>query len=220
LLALQNDEFPMVFLDMTAPGLRADLVASDHEAGAYLATRYLLDRGHRRILLLTHPPVSSSVAARIAGYDRALLLSGIQSPPEWKAWIDLGIHLAGYHEGRMWWGGCQAILPLLRSVERPLAVLAVDSYTGWGVYEACRELGLRIPEDVSVMAFDDVDITRALSPPMTVISQRTDEIARVGLELLDARIQAKPPALPGRRDLRQVLMDMDLIERGSVANAG
>lgn len=218
LSVLDNDHFPMVLVDMTTPGLRVDLATSDNEAGAYTATRYLLDRGHRRVLFLAHQLIVSSVMARINGYERALSAAGISPSPEWKTWVDIGVHTAGYREGRPWLGGCRAIQPLLSRLEKPVAVLAVDSYTGWGVYEACRELNLRIPEDVSVVGFDDVDVTRALFPQMTVISQRTDEIARAALELLDARIKSGPAAVPGRKDLRQILIDVDLLERGSVAS--
>jgi LacI family transcriptional regulator len=217
LATLENDRFAMVLLDMSTSVLQADLATSNNEAGAYMATRYLLDRGHRRVLFLSHPLAVSSVMARTDGYHRAMASLGIQPSPEWKVWSDLHTHVSGCSEGRVWWGGCRAILPLLRCIERPLAVLAVDSYTGWGVYQACRELNLRIPQDVSVIAFDDVELTRVLTPPMTVISQRTDEIARAGLELLDSRLRAGPPTAAGRRELRQVLIDVNLIERDSVA---
>jgi LacI family transcriptional regulator len=217
LTALDKVGFPMVLLDMNTPGLQADLVTSNNELGAYSATRYLLDRGHRRIVFLSHAMIVSSVLARISGYERALFSAGIQAPPEWRVTIGLGVHSEGHREGRPWFGGCQAILPVLRQIERPVAVLAVDSYTGWGVYEACRELGLRIPDDVSVIAFDDVEITRALYPPMTVVAQRTDDMARTAIELLDARIQCEPAAVAGRKEIRQILIDVDLIERGSVA---
>jgi DNA-binding LacI/PurR family transcriptional regulator len=215
--ALQASSFPMVLVDMGAPGLRADMVSSDHEAGAQLATRYLFDRGHRRVLFLTHPPVSSSVVSRVAGYEQALRRAGIEPRPEWKAWIDLAVHQEGYRQGRKWWGGCQAILPLLRELQGPVAVLAVDSYTGWGVYEACRQLGLRIPEDVSVIAFDDIEIAHAVSPQMTIVSQRTDEIGRAAVDLLEKRIQSSSPRHVGRRQITNVLIDVDLIERESVA---
>jgi DNA-binding LacI/PurR family transcriptional regulator len=105
---------------------------------------------------------------------------------------------------------------VLKRVDKRVAVLAVDSYVGWGVYEACRKLNLRIPEDVSVIGFDDVELTRALSPPLTVISQRTEE-AQAGFELLNTRIQSGTPTVVGRKDLRQIVVDVDLIERGSVA---
>ncbi len=213
----QNSGLPLVMVDMAVRGLKTDLVCSDHEEGAHKATRYLLDHGHTRIAFLTHPPVASSITERIAGYERALNSAGILPRPEWKVWVDLDVHVAGYREGRKWWGGCQAVLPLLRQLERPLAVIAVDAYVGWGVYEACRELNLRIPEDVSVISFDDMEIAHAVSPPMTIISQRTDDIGRIALELLDARIEAGPQFTPGRKDLRQVLVDVDLVERGSVA---
>lgn len=217
LAELESQQFPMVLLDMTTPGVQADLAASDNEAAAHMATRYLLDRGHRRVLFLFHPLLVSSVLARTAGYDRAVALSGIQAQPEWKVRIDLATHTEGCRDGRPWWGASQAILPMLSRLEKPLAVLGVDSYTGWGVYEACRELNLQIPQDVSVVAFDDVEITRALTPPLTVISQRTGDIARAALDLLESRIEAGPPPAGGRKELRQVLIDVDLIERRSVA---
>lgn len=218
LLGLERQHLPMVMLDAADPVLKLDLVCSDHETGAYLGTRYLLERGHRGVLYLTHPPHTTSVAARIAGYERALTTMGIEPPPDWKAWVDTETHLLGYRTGRKWWGGCQAILPLLQRMEKPLAVLAVDSYVGWGVYEACHELGLRIPEDVSVISFDDVEITHALSPPMTIVSQRTAEIGRIALELLVSRIEGKQAGEAGCRSLRQILVDVDLVERGSVAD--
>jgi len=217
LLTLQANGFPMVLIDMSAPGLKLDLVASDHETGARIAATHLLENRHSCVLMLTHPPVSSSVAARIAGYEQALRLAGIEPQPEWKIWIDLKTHQTGYREGRKWWGGCQAILGSLQHLRLPLAVLAVDAYTGWGVYEACRELGLRVPEDVSVVAFDDLEITHALSPRMTIISQRTDEIGRVAVELLERRMAAEPSREAGWKETAQVLVDVDLIERGSVA---
>jgi DNA-binding LacI/PurR family transcriptional regulator len=216
LFSIQSADFPLVLADMAAPGLKADLVCSDHESGAYMATQYLLEHGHRQIVMLTHPAVASSVAARISGYERALLDHGILASEEWKAWVDLAIHQAGYRQGKKWLGGCQAILPLLQRLKPPVAVLAIDAYVGWGVYEACHALGLSVPEDVSVVAFDDCEAAHALRPPMTIISQRTDEIGRIALELLDRRVEASTPGKANRREFTQVFVDVDLIERGSV----
>jgi DNA-binding LacI/PurR family transcriptional regulator len=209
--------FPMVAMDMAAPGIKLDLVASDHEAGAHLGASHLISQGYHRVVMLTHPPIHSSVAARISGYERALRTAGIEPLPEWKAFIDLKVHEAGYREGRKWWGGCRAILPLLHRLLPPLAILAIDAYAAWGVYEACRELRLRIPEDVSVMAFDDIEITHVVTPPMTIIAQRTDVIGREAVALLERKMKAQSTPREGCTELTQILIDVDLIERRSVA---
>ncbi len=209
--------FPMVLVDQTLPGLTTDLVSSDHEDGAYRATTYLLEHRHRQVLFLTHPPVSSSVAARIQGYERALRVASIDARAEWKVWIDVGEQIAGYREGRKWLGGYHAVLPALRDATPPVGVLAVDAYAGWGVYEACRELGLRIPDDVSLVAFDETEFAHAMRPPMTIIAQRLDDIGRAAVELIERRIQGEPITQGNRKTLNCVIVGVDLIERGSVA---
>ncbi|MBI4578963.1 MAG: GntR family transcriptional regulator [Planctomycetes bacterium] len=210
--------FPMVVLDMTLPGVHADFVASDHEAGAYRATAHFLERGHSGVFFLTLTPYSSSVLARVQGYERALLEYGKSPLPEWKVWIDLDEHVAGFERGRKWWGSYKAILPVLKGRRLPLAVLAIDAYAGWGVYEACRELNLRIPEDVSVVAFDETEIAHTMRPPMTVVAQRCDELGRSAVELLRRRLETGRVEAGPRKTLTQVVVDVDLIERESVAN--
>lgn len=217
LFGVQSARFPIVLVDQEVPGLKADLVTSDHESGAYRATIYLMSHGHRQVLLLTHPPVVSSVAARTAGYQRALANMGIAPRSDWIALIDLATHQAGYRENRKWLGGREAVLPLLRSLTPPVAVLAIDAYTGWGVYEACQQLKLRIPEDVSVVAFDDSEVAHALRPPMTIMCQRTDEIARTAVRLLERRIEAFLATNSHPREYKRVFVEVDLVERGSVA---
>lgn len=217
LFEVQAKRFPIVLVDQEISGLKADLVASDHEAGGYQAANHLLSRGHRQIVMLTHPTSSSSVAARVAGYQRALTGAGVPPKPEWLAWIDPATHAAGYREGRRWLGGYQAILPVLRQIQPPVAVIGIDAYVGWGVYEACRELNLRIPEDVSVIAFDDSEVTHALRPSMTIISQRMDEIGRTAIRLLERRIEAMQTTESVPTEFRHVFVDVDLVERESVA---
>jgi DNA-binding LacI/PurR family transcriptional regulator len=215
---LHEAGFPMVVVDMTVPGIHTDLVTSDHEAGAHQAATHLLERGHSEVLFLTYPPYASSVFNRIQGYERALQDLGKPPLPEWKIWIDLKEHIAGFEQGRKWWGGYKAILPVLKERKPPLAVLAIEAYAGWGVYEACQELGLRIPDDVSVVGFDEVEIVHAMRPPMTVVAQRTDEIGRSAVELLGRRIEAGRLDEGRRKTFTQVVVEVDLIERGSVAD--
>lgn len=217
LFRLQQTGFPLVVVDRVPAGLQADLVESDHEQGAYLATRYLLDRGHTQILMLTPPPLVSSIAARIQGYERALLEAGVNLRSEWKVWLNLDLQAAAFEQHRRWLGGYSAMLPILKKTSMPLGVFAVDPYTAWGVYEACRELGLRIPSDVSVVGFDESEITQAMRPQITFVSQRVDDIGAAAVELIERRIETGPSRKGRRRDYTHVVVDVDLIERESVA---
>ncbi|MHC4798792.1 MAG: GntR family transcriptional regulator [Planctomycetota bacterium] len=218
LFRIQSDNYPIILLDRIIPGLKMDLVSSDHEGGAYLATNYLLQKGHSRIFMLTHQPLSSSVSARLRGYERALRETGIKVLPERKVFIDPETQDLGYSENKRWWGGYSAMLPVLKKIKPPAAVLAIDSYSSIGVYEACYELGLRIPDDISVIGFDDSEIVHMAKPPMTIIAQRTDEIGLAAVELLERRIGVVSNNDSHRTICTNVTIDIDLIERQSVAS--
>jgi len=209
--------FPLVVADRIPAGLAADFVESDHELGAFLATQHLLQCGHGRIFMLTPQPMVSSIAARIQGYRRALVTAGITPRSEWMAWLDLDLQADGFRDRVKWHAGCEAILPILRAHRPPLAVFAVDPYTAWGVYEACRTLSLRIPADVSVVGFDDSEISMAMRPPITIVRQRTDQIGRVAVDVLaDVLGRATPRPTVPRAYVHRVI-DVELVERESVA---
>ncbi|MBI4579628.1 MAG: GntR family transcriptional regulator [Planctomycetes bacterium] len=213
LFRLHVTGFPLVLVDRPVPGLTADLVQSDHEKGAYIATRYLIGKEHRRILALVPPArLVSPILARIHGYERALSEAGIHPAPEWKIAVDPttvnnDLRMQGYF----------AILPVLKQVELPIAIFALRDYLGWGVYRACQELGLRIPQDVSVLGFDDSDVSRAMLPPMTVVAQRNERIGQQALNLLEQHFDNGVQD-GSDRVFSHVLIDLDLIERESVAD--
>ncbi len=218
LLRIQSADFPMVLVDRTMWGMKADLVESDHEDGGYRATRHFLERGHRVVLAVTHPPRASSITGRLRGYERALREAGIRPDPDWIVVIDEQAHMQGFAENRRWLGAARAAEPALRRFGRPVAVLAIDAYTAWGVYEACRELGLRVPADVSVIGFDDSEIAHAIRPSMTIIAQRTDEIGRAAVELLERRLDKRQDAPGIGRAFVHLTIGVDLVERQSVAD--
>jgi LacI family transcriptional regulator len=212
LVELKLSGFPFVLVDLCVPGLKVDVVASDHEKGAYAATEYLLKRGHRQVLMVTQVPRFSSVGARIRGYEQALADHGLEAFRDWKLWIDDAVARRGGQEGKRWLGAREATLVALPKFEPPIAIFAHNAYSGWGVFEACRELGLSIPQDVSVICFDDAEFTRALNPPMTAVRQRTGEIGRAAVELLERRL-----SMGTMEDPQHLLVGVDIIERGSVA---
>ena len=129
----------------------------------------------------------------------------------------LQIAAEGIRQGRRWRGAYEATLPVLKQLTPPFGVFAHNACSGWGVYEACRQLGLRIPEDASVVCIDDSDIARAMTPPMTAIAQRTDLIGETAVELLGRRIQACSASKDSVETFTHAVIDVDLIERPSVA---
>lgn len=218
LFKIHQAGFPMVLVDRTLPGLTADLVESDHEKGGHAAAGHLIARGHRQVLMVTHEPNVSSIAGRIHGYERALREGGIRPDPAWKVWIDPATHHRGFQENRRWLGACTAIQPVLAAMKPPVGVVAIDAYAAWGVYEACRRLDLRVPQDVSVVGFDDSELAHAIHPPMTIVAQRTDDIGRAAVDLLERRvIESRQREWIGR-SYAHVVIDIDLIERQSVAD--
>ncbi|UCD29269.1 MAG: GntR family transcriptional regulator [Planctomycetota bacterium] len=218
LYELKKSGFPFVLVDRYPSGINIDIVESNHEHGAYLATKYLLEKGHSQILMLTPPPFISSVEARIHGYERALSEAGMVMKPDGKVLVDLKQQITGVREKRSWFGGYAAILPVLKKQKKPLAIFTSDAYTGWGVYQACRELDLGIPEDVSVVCFDDTDVSRALVPPMTAIAQRTDQIGYRAVELLEKRLEHTDSKADYINEFTHSVIDVELIERQSVAS--
>ncbi len=213
LVQLKLSGYPIVLIDRGVPGLLVDLVESDHEQGAYMATDYLIRHGHQRIYMLTDPPMATSITSRIHGFERALIEHGRDLTRRMLLVIDRKVASEGLRQGKRWLGGFEAAITLLREVELPVAVFAHNDYSAWGVFEACRELNLRIPEDVSIIGFDDSEITRAMTPALTTIAQRTLEIGREAVEFLSEYVQNPGAGI----EPRHVRVPVELVERGSVA---
>ena len=218
LVRLKSANFSFVLVDRAAPGIKADLVESNHEGGAYLAAKYCIELGHTQLLMLTPVPAAvSSVADRIRGFQRALSDAHIQANQDNIVWVDDKLALTGRLEEQRWLGGYKAILPVLQNIQPPVAVVAVEDRTGWGVYQACREAGLRIPEDVSVICFDNTEIARGMTPPMAAVAQRTADIGRLAVDLLRKRIQSARGQRQSPEVYTHMVVDVDLVEAQSVS---
>jgi LacI family xylobiose transport system transcriptional regulator len=121
--------------------------------------------------------------ARVDGYRAALETAGLPVDPALIATGDFH-HEAGYRQG----------LDLLRRPDRPTAVFALNDLQALGLYEAARESGLRIPEDLSVVGFDDLPVARWVGPPLTTVRQPLMEMAEAaGKLVLDLGREDQPP---------------------------
>src|SRR4051794_12888182 len=192
---------PLVLLDRTVTGLSVDCVTVENAAGAARAVEHLVERGHRRIGLVTSGAGSSSTAQRIKGYRSALKKAGIPADERWMA-LNPHFTAAGAHEAAL------AMLSAGRRT-RPTAVFTTDNFMTHGLWLAARELALRIPEDLAVAAFDDIDWLTLVDPPVTAIVQPVIELGREAGRLLLRRL-AEPDAR-----VRKVRLATSLVVRAS-----
>ena len=154
----------------------------DDRLGAHLATRHLLDLGHRRIGLVGGPHYASSARDRRAGYQQALDEAGVPVDESLIAGDSFSMQ-AGEAAGRT----------LLDRTERPTAIFAVNDNTAIGVMAAAHALGLRIPDDLSVVGYNDIPVVSRLPVPLTTVRVPFPQIATGALELLHEAIAGNSP---------------------------
>jgi LacI family transcriptional regulator len=199
---LEGREVPFVLMDAEVqPYARVSAVLTDPEAGVYEATRYLLGLGHRAIAFLVPPPELLPNPRMVDAYRRALDESGSGHDDllvSCEATIDGAYHATG---------------ALLES-RRPSAVIAYSDLMALGVYRAAVEWGVRIPEQLSVLGFDDTPMARFLNPSLTSVAQDKVEIGRQAVTLLLEQIKQ------GRPSRRIVTLRPKLVVRQSCAPPG
>lgn len=200
---LADSPVPVVLVDANHPSLTMlNRVITNDEEGGRQATAHLIGLGHRRIAYLSDAFVTpfnfTASFDRYQGYRRALEAAGISFRPEWHRW---GPHSRA--EAR------RLAHELFTLPERPTAVFAASDTQAMGVLEAARELGLRVPEDVSVVGYDDIEIAEYLG--LTTMRQSLFESGRRGMELLLAAMERR------LTDPVCEVMDAQLIIRATTA---
>lgn len=194
---------PVVVIDAHAPGLEAlPRVVGDDIAGGDLATRHLLELGHRRIGFVgdafENPFGFTSGRDRYAGYERALAAARV---PVQADVVALGAH--GRYEAR------ELGMRLLTSPDPPTAIFAASDTQALGIMAAARELGLRIPEDLSVIGYDDIEAADYVG--LTTVRQQLFESGRQGAELLLKEIEERSAVPP------LVTLDPSVVIRATTA---
>lgn len=200
LLALLEDETPIVLLDRFFPNAPLPYVTSDNRGGGYQGTRHLLERGHRDIGFVQGIPSSQTNLDRLAGYKAALKEFNVPFRKDFVAGDEFADR-----------SGYDSALALLRLRRKPTALFVTSSVGALGAMRACAENGIRIPDDVSLVAFDEYPYAALLTPPLTTIAQQTLAIGRAACDLLlDWLDGVDTPA--GRR----VVLGTTLVPRASV----
>lgn len=178
--AREGDDFAQELADRGVPyvlALRSDgrslASVGDDRLGGYLATRHLIDLGHRRIGLIAGPAYASSSRGRVEGYRQALAEARIADDPALVVESTFGID-----------SGADAAERLMSAAEPPTALFAVNDNTAIGALSTLARLGLSVPGDVSVVGYNDIPIVSRLPTPLTSVRVPFDQIAADALDLL------------------------------------
>jgi DNA-binding LacI/PurR family transcriptional regulator len=197
---IHDAQVPCVVIDRDLGEYPVDQILVDNNEGGWLAGTHLLRLGHRRMVCMVGPNDLTPSAGRIAGFRKALAEAGIDLVD------DLLVKGNGRHDG-----GVAAVEELLRRDTRFTAIFAFNDVMAAGAIGALQRAGLRVPQDVSVIGFDDIPLASAMYPSITTIAQPIAEMGRLGVELLLGRIQH--PDAPFER----VVLPTHLIARESTA---
>ena len=198
---LQNTSIPIVAVDPHTGQGGPSTVVSDNAAGARTATEHLISLGHRRIAHIRGRVDLESAQLREAGYRESLAAAGIPFDP---AQVRDGAYRAPETD--------QAAHELLTSDNRPTAIFAANDLSAIRVLHVAAELGIRVPEDLSVIGFDDVPEAAAATPQLTTMAQPLGDMGSQALHILMKH-------LAGDDALQHVHLPAELVVRASTGPA-
>ena len=197
LAAAVNAAGRIVLLDEDVPGTRVPKVFADNVQGGFLAASHLLAAGHRNLGFIGGPLRMLSTTERLGGFAQAMTQAGLDGDA-------VATRCGPYTRAQ----GALSIRQLLASDTPPTGVLVASDELLVGVLEAARASGHRVPRDLSVVSFDDVQPLQLFGPPVTAVRQPLAEMGRRAFALLGAESQADPET---------IRLAVSLVERGSVA---
>jgi LacI family transcriptional regulator len=200
ILTLQSHNMPLVVVDREVPGVNVDVVLTNHLQGGYVATVHLIGLGHRHIGCITGPAELPSSADRVAGYKRALIEYGIDPDEE--------LIVRGEFDSP---SGYRAVKRLLALSQPPTALFACNDLMAIGALSGAIEAGYHVPDDLSIVGFDNISLASFSIPPLTTVAQPTAQLGAMAAQMLMERI--RDITLPPRRRV----LPIELIVRSSSA---
>ncbi len=200
---VQKHGTPVVVLDRRMPGVETDVVRCDSEEGAYRLVRLLLDLGHRRIAMLGGPEGVSTAEDRLLGYRLAMEEEDLKN---FKDLVQVGsfTQSSGYEMAKL----AISLRP------RPTAIFAANNFIAFGALKALQESGLKVPDDLALVAFDDLPPALVIFPFLTVAAQPAYEMAQEATKLLLARLRSDT-----MRECQEIVLPTELIVRQSSGGA-
>jgi DNA-binding LacI/PurR family transcriptional regulator len=193
----------VVCVDRLPRHWNGDTVTVANEEGAYQATKYLINLGHRALAAITGPLHLTNAQQRLAGFKRAVKEEKLTIKPEY-------ILEATFDKA----GGYSRAANLLRMLPRPTAIFAANDMIAFGVLQAIREAGFACPEDISVIGFDNLDLTEMTDPPLASVHQPGYQMGATAARILIDRVGGDSG------NFKHVVLDTELKIRNSVAPPG
>ncbi|WHY33847.1 LacI family DNA-binding transcriptional regulator [Cytobacillus firmus] len=164
------------------PKLDIDYVTIDFAQSVSKAVTYLIEKGHKDIGFIGSAGLESNLLfeeeKRFIGYKTAMFSNGLQVIPEW---IQDGCFTID--------GGYNAMKRILASAKKPTAIFAASDRMAYGMYKAIEESGLKVSEDIAIIAFDDLEMSKFINPPLTTIRVHKEELGRVSVKMLLQRMR-------------------------------
>ncbi len=199
IVSVYSRAIPVVMIDHVIPYKSISTVVTDNSLGAYEAVKYIVSLGHKAIGFISGPEKRQVTKERFEGYKKAIEESGFK--------IDEKIISEGdFHID----GGYGAMMQILgKAKDYPTAVVAINDESAIGAVKAIKEKKLKVPEDISVIGFDDIDLSSHTSPPLTTMKVYKEEIGRISIQKVVQLIESSN-LLPIKS-----LMPASLVVRGS-----
>lgn len=179
-LTLLEQEIPFVLVERSFSDPRVNCIWVDNVAGAYLATKHLIEKGHQKIAHITGNLYFQVALDRIEGYKKALYEAGIDYSEE--------LVVSGNFVSQ---DGYETMKVILKHHPQCTAVFVASDAMAYGVLQAISEAGLAVPDDIAVIGFDDLEFSGLTNPPLTTIHQPRYEMGQKALELLTAILRGE-----------------------------
>lgn len=196
---LLNSELPVVLIDLDVVNESTSYVMCDHQAGAKQATDYLIKLGHHQIGMLMGLKELNPAFKRFKGFKMSLKENDLPIREEWILETSFD-EMSGY----------QTMNKILSISEKPTAIFCQSDVIAIGAIKAIHDAGLSVPDDFSIIGFDDIEIGKYITPTLTTISQNTYQLGEKAVELLLKMINNSP-----QREISPLILPTRLIERKS-----
>lgn len=202
---ISSNNVPIVVTDRDINEVNSDIVLVDNNLGGYDATMHLINLGHKRIGCITGPSPTTPSAQRLLGYEKAMRETGLP--------IDTSLILMGDFRCQ---SGEFAMRELLNKPQPPSAVFIFNDMMALGAFRAVYNKGLKVPDDISIIGFDDIPLAQAMCPTLTTMAQPIPEMASLIVKLLVEKINGlRSTNQKNRTELKKYLLKVMLVERDS-----
>ncbi|WP_027091434.1 LacI family DNA-binding transcriptional regulator [Cohnella thermotolerans] len=203
---LRRHAVPFVLLDREVPGMESDIVLGDGKEGARQLVKHLTEMGHRRIALINGSLTASTARQRLEGFREAMKLNDLAYSDDYVLETSFGPR-SDLSEIEAW---------LDRMTPAPTAIIAGNNVLAVEVMRTLHGRGLRVPDDLSIVCFDELASYAEIDPFLTVISQQAYQFGYLGMQMLIERIQEGEAAGPWKK----IVLPSELLVRRSVKNVG